>query len=319
MKGRDIMKKETILPPKPSSVASSKTSWMSIQDTVDYIEEHINEELKIEQLANVAHLSVYYFQRLFNRFVGKSVNDYIKSRRVARAKNELKDSSKKIIDIALDNGFNSHETFSKAFKEVYGVTPTEYKNGDMVLNDFLKPDLSMNYTLVEENVPLIVDDMIIDIRKEEKLENDLYLGLKKAIDASEMNKIGENTLIYLWNEFHEIKKDIQEIDNDEPEIDYFEMNSNGQVYYFVGGLASAKNNAYDEIQFTKGSYYVCSFEAENFEYLVQDALYKANQYFFEVWLSNKNIQMNDMEPFLIQKYFYDKENPRIEIWIKPLK
>lgn len=60
-------------------------AWDAIQKSVDYVEENIKEELSIEELAKVSYLSVYYFQKLFNRLVGKTVNEYIKARRVANA------------------------------------------------------------------------------------------------------------------------------------------------------------------------------------------------------------------------------------------
>ena len=74
-------------------------AWDAIQKSVDYVEENIKEELSIEELAKVSYLSVYYFQKLFNRLVGKTVNEYIKARRVANAKSLLK-TDKRIADIA---------------------------------------------------------------------------------------------------------------------------------------------------------------------------------------------------------------------------
>ncbi len=64
-------------------------AWEQIQKTIDYIEEHISEEITIEELAEIAALSSFYFQRLFKRLVNKPVMEYIKLRRLARATEEL--------------------------------------------------------------------------------------------------------------------------------------------------------------------------------------------------------------------------------------
>ena len=294
-------------------------AWEAIQKAVDYIEENSNQDLNAENLSEVANLSIYYFQRLFNRLIGKTVNDYVKARRVALLKDELKNTKKRIVDIALDYGFNSHESLTRAFKEVYGVTPETYRKSNMLLTDFLKPDLSMNYTLVQENIPLIVDKMVLEIRKESIDQKEFYIGLSKMIDASEMNKIGENTFVILWDQYLKIKDTMSFLNKKSYDIDYFVSDvTTGQIKYFVGGQSNTKEeNGYESVILDQGEYYVCSFEAENFDYLVTDALYKANQYFFETWLVHRGIMMEDMEPFLIQKYFKSQSNPKIEIWIKP--
>jgi AraC family transcriptional regulator len=99
----------------------SMHAWESIQKTLDTIEKRIDEEVTINELANEAALSPFYFQRLFSRLVKKPVREYIKLRRLDRACVALRNTESRIIDIALDYGFGSHESFSRAFKEVYTI------------------------------------------------------------------------------------------------------------------------------------------------------------------------------------------------------
>lgn len=85
--------------------------WEAIQKTLDYIEEHIGEDIKIEVLADTAALSLFYYQRLFSRLVKRPVREYIKLRRLARASEVLENKNNRILDIALHYGFGSHETY----------------------------------------------------------------------------------------------------------------------------------------------------------------------------------------------------------------
>ena len=66
-------------------------AWEFIQKTLNYIEEHISEDIQIEELADIAGLSLFYYQRLFTRLVKKPVREYIKLRRLARACEVLRD------------------------------------------------------------------------------------------------------------------------------------------------------------------------------------------------------------------------------------
>ncbi|MEG0378545.1 MAG: AraC family transcriptional regulator, partial [Eubacterium sp.] len=98
-------------------------AWEQIQTTVDYIEDHLAETLKIEALAQMAALSPFYYQRLFKRLVKKTVMEYIKLRRLALATEALLQKDKRIVDVALELGFSSHEQFTKDFKDTFGMTP----------------------------------------------------------------------------------------------------------------------------------------------------------------------------------------------------
>lgn len=136
-----------------------------------------------------------------------------------------------------------------------------------------------------------------------------------------MNTVGVNTLIELWDTFHEKKGEIPNLLADGVAIDYFASDATpGKVQYFVGGSSDGSQlEGFDRLSIEPGEFYVCTFEAENFDYLVQDALYKANNYFFETWLKRHGIGRKDMDPFLIQKYVNVTDEPKIEIWIKPKK
>ena len=91
--------------------------WVeSIHQAVRYIEQHLREELTIGDIARQAALSPFYFQKGFAMLCGMTVGDYIRQRRLSAAGLEVLTTDRKIMDIALDVGYDSPDSFTKAFK-----------------------------------------------------------------------------------------------------------------------------------------------------------------------------------------------------------
>ncbi len=100
-----------------------------IQRAVDYIEDHLNSDLQVDDIARIAGFSRWHFQIIFSASVGDSLKEYIRTRRLSKAMSELA-TDKRILDIALDAGFESQESFTRAFKAMFKSTPGECrKNG----------------------------------------------------------------------------------------------------------------------------------------------------------------------------------------------
>lgn len=102
-------------------------AWKAVQQSVDYVEEHLQENIRAEDLAEMVGLSPFYFQRLFKRLVDKPLQEYIKLRRLAKAIEVLDAENQRILDVALDYGFASHANFTRAFKETFGITPSDFQ------------------------------------------------------------------------------------------------------------------------------------------------------------------------------------------------
>lgn len=92
-----------------------------------FIEKNLQDDIGIADVADAVFYSLYHFCRCFNAVSHITPYDYLIKRRLTRAAAELKDSSKKIIDIAFDYQFNSPETFSRAFKRMFGLQPNQYR------------------------------------------------------------------------------------------------------------------------------------------------------------------------------------------------
>jgi len=98
-----------------------------IQNVMDYIDQHITDDLTLKGLSSVANMSISYFSQLFKELNGFSAWDYIISKRVDQAQKLLLSSNESIYSIALQSGFNNTTNFYKAFKKITGVSPSTYR------------------------------------------------------------------------------------------------------------------------------------------------------------------------------------------------
>lgn len=99
-----------------------------LRKVIDFIGQHLDEEISLESLSDTFCISKFHFHRLFTAFTGLSLQQYIRWLRLKRAAHQLlisKDQS--IINIAINAGFESHEAFSRAFKKACGLSPSQYR------------------------------------------------------------------------------------------------------------------------------------------------------------------------------------------------
>lgn len=101
---------------------------IKIQKVIAYIEENLTEELSYHAIAALAAVSEADLQRAFKMITGLTISEYIRNRRLTRAAVDLKNGDGKVLDIALNYGYQTAESFSKAFKQYHGCTPVEAKN-----------------------------------------------------------------------------------------------------------------------------------------------------------------------------------------------
>ena len=100
--------------------------WIDgFQRLIEYIEQNLTETLDIEEIAARAALSSFYYQRIFGALCGMTVGEYIRARRMTMAAQELSHSDNKVIDIAMKYGYDSPDSFAKAFQRFHGITPSQ--------------------------------------------------------------------------------------------------------------------------------------------------------------------------------------------------
>ncbi|MFT3983862.1 MAG: AraC family transcriptional regulator [Lachnospiraceae bacterium] len=297
-------------------------AWEQIQVSVDYIEEHLAEEIKIENLAKLASLSQFYYQRLFSRLVQKPVNEYIKLRRLAHAAEELTGGNERILDIALKCGFSSHETLTRAFKDTFGMTPEGYRSRPVRLNNFIKPQLLLNYTLVDERVPFIADGIILEVARQHLSSSQFFIGMTVEEPFDQMpggGSTGVDVLGTLWDAFHNSKPAIPFIKENGDELGVMYAGTRDGYYRYFAGAEATTDQApegFSSWELKEGEYIVCSFEAEDFEHLVMDAVYKAHKYLFETWLPNHKLLP---AAFAVERYAsHSPETTCMEVWVMPV-
>jgi len=103
------------------------SNFQSIKESLEYIDNHLDEPITFELIAEKFHFSAYYFHRMFSTIVGKTIAAHVRDRRLMQACIQLAESNRPVIDIALNCGYNSSQSFSRAFKKYFGVSPSEYR------------------------------------------------------------------------------------------------------------------------------------------------------------------------------------------------
>jgi AraC family transcriptional regulator len=96
-----------------------------------YIEDHLKDEICLNDVAKAANSSLFWFHRIFSAVTGDSLGNYIRKRRLNRAAIELVESDRPIIDIAIDYNYSNHEAFTRAFRDHFAMTPSCYRKAGL--------------------------------------------------------------------------------------------------------------------------------------------------------------------------------------------
>jgi AraC family transcriptional regulator len=133
--------------------------WIQrMNKAISYIEDNLTSDIDYEVAAKITCCSVYHFQRMFSFILDVPISEYIRRRRLTLAALELRNKDIKVIDLALKYGYDSPDSFTRAFHNLHGVTPTMARNMSAQLKAYprisffisIKGDIEMNYRFVEK-------------------------------------------------------------------------------------------------------------------------------------------------------------------------
>ena len=99
--------------------------WLTcIRGAIDYMERHLTDDISAQDVADQVYLSPFFLQKGFSVMTGMGISEYIRNRRLYLAACELQNTDEKVIDIALRYGYETPESFTKAFTRFHGATPS---------------------------------------------------------------------------------------------------------------------------------------------------------------------------------------------------
>lgn len=162
--------------------------WVQrLNSAINYIEENLSGDIKVEEAAKIACCSTYHFQRMFAYMSNITLTEYIRRRRMSLAAVELQSGDCKVVDISVKYGYDSPTAFNRAFKSVHGIAPSQAKENGVVLKAF--PRISFKI--------MIKGDSEMDYRIE-KREKFRIIGVSKPLEK-ELEKNFE-TVPRMWEE-----------------------------------------------------------------------------------------------------------------------
>lgn len=269
-----------------------------------FIDENYQEELNYKTVADEYNISQFYFHRIFTSIVGKTITEYIREKRLMAAAKNLCNSEQLIINICFECGFTSLQSFSRTFKNYFGVTPTEYRKKGRIPISISVEDMIKNFR----------DNTVGGINMKPRIiERD---GLIIAGVSGDGRKTGE-----VWDTFENLMKDNQI--QDKACKNYYEIRFNGDEIYdcHVGCSVKTDNNnsKYKKIKLPPSKY-------ASFDIYVAKG-YESSNAVIEKWLEdNKDTYIQryyeDDVSYAIEYYDErfqgDSEESIVEIWI-PIK
>lgn len=171
--------------------------WVErLNQSMNYIEEHLTDEIDYEQLGRIACCSAYHYQRMFTYMAGVSLAEYIRRRKMSLAAVDLQGGEERIIDIAQKYGYRSPTAFNRAFQSFHGIAPSAVKDKGVSVKSFfpivfriaVKGATEMNYRIETKEAFRIVG---ISAPLDQEIEKNFMVVPKMWQEASANGTIGK--------------------------------------------------------------------------------------------------------------------------------
>lgn len=249
-------------------------NYQNLNKVIAYIEKHLDCEIDYKEISRIVGFSEYSFQRIFLFLTDFSLTEYIRKRRLSRAVEELKNSNTKIIDIALKYNYSSSISFSRAFKQYFGVTPSECRKNNREYKIF--PVIKF------DNKKDLYDEVNYEIKEIDTI--DLYYY---SVEAER-----HDDLLY------KIRNLYRNFDDKIPKSDRYGiyMVDNNRYKYFL--CMKNKENNMKKITIEGGKYAVFNTLSRD-----QDNIVKMYKFIYNEWIASTNYKVRD--DLLNFEYYYD--------------
>ncbi|HFO1030942.1 MULTISPECIES: AraC family transcriptional regulator [unclassified Bacillus cereus group] len=287
-------------------------SLKNMNAAMHYIENNLTNEINFKEVAKLAYCSEYHFKRMFSFLAGISLSEYIRCRRLTLAAFELKNSDAKVIDVAIKYGYNSPDSFARAFQNLHGITPSEARNS----SHSLKACSPMTFQLS------IQGGNEMNYRIEEK-EPFRIIGITKRVPIV-FNGVNEE-IASMWKSLNpDVIQTLKSLSNMEPtgiisaSTNFSEgrMEEKGELDHYIG-VATMKDCPEQFAQLEVAASTWAIFEAVG---PFPDALQNVWGRIYSEWFPSSNYELAE-GPEILWNEQKDISSPNFksEIWIPVLK
>jgi len=197
-----------------------------IVKAIKFIEGNLKEEIDVFKVSREVCYSLYHFIRLFQSITGFSPKNYIQQRRLTEAVHELRNTDKKIVDIAYDFQFGSHESFTRAFRKQFNINPSEIRNGYSLTTMLLVNPITEDYLFQSDKVRNQLPELV-------ELPEKILVGISFFINDNAKISSLSNEWNRFLNEAGTIKN--KTVPKCYYQVQYWSDNQElGGLYFFTG-------------------------------------------------------------------------------------
>ncbi len=164
-----------------------------------HIQKNLDKEMSLEELAKKAHFSQYHFHRVFRGLVGESLQEHIRRLRLERAASYLKYTEKSVTDIAFDAGYQTHEAFSRAFRQAFNSSPSEFRSNNTFVTQIGKTSVHYKDNVQENDITILIGDEKMDVEIK-KIESMRVAFVRHVGPYDEVGEAWEKLCMYLGKE-----------------------------------------------------------------------------------------------------------------------
>lgn len=278
-----------------------------LNHVIDYIEDHLTDEISLEKISEYAGVSDFHFRKIFFYLSGLTLNEYIKNRKLSEASMDLL-NGEKVTDVALKYGYQSMDGFTRAFKKWSGFLPS----------DVIKKGISKSFPKLSFIIT-VKGGITMEFRIEDKPAFNL-VGVSKRVPMqfegvnNEIVKLAQSITDEQKEEMHSLQNiEPYEIINASYEADANFLKEEGYLTHLIGVLTTENQVSYLLEKVPVKAYTWAIFPNEGpFPYTLQDTMAKI----YSEWLPSSDYEVINAPAFSFTKMDKDKKDfAYSEVWI----